>query len=115
MMKLVPTHSLLPYFYRCVTVAIEYYDGWCPCLKTPGSVLSPGPVASRQTMASARRPHTRARTAREPELSHEAQREAATGAEVYDIKLVYGPLRVAALEDHIVFNYGPRANRLTRW
>jgi hypothetical protein len=39
----------------------------------------------------------------------------ATGAEVYDIKLVYGPFRVAALEDHIVFNYGPRANRLTRW
>ena len=38
----------------------------------------------------------------------------ATGAAVYDIKLVYGPFRVAALEDHIVFNYGPRANRLTR-
>jgi hypothetical protein len=30
------------------------------------------------------------------------------GAEVYDIKLVYGPLRVAALEDHIVINFGPR-------
>jgi hypothetical protein len=39
----------------------------------------------------------------------------ATGAEVYDIKLVYGRFRVAALEDHIVINYGPRANRLTRW
>jgi hypothetical protein len=38
-----------------------------------------------------------------------------TGEEVYDIKLVYGPFRVAALEDHIVINYGPRANRLTRW
>lgn len=36
----------------------------------------------------------------------------ATGDEVYDIKLVYGPFRVAALEDHIVFNYGPRANGL---
>jgi hypothetical protein len=79
MMKLVPPHQVLPYFYRCVTVAIEYYDGWCPCLKTPGSVLSPGPVASRQTMASARRPRTRARTAREPELSHEAQKEAGRG------------------------------------
>jgi hypothetical protein len=36
----------------------------------------------------------------------------ATGAEVYDIKLVYGPFRVAALEDHIVINFGPRANCL---
>jgi hypothetical protein len=36
----------------------------------------------------------------------------ATGAEVYDIKLVYGPFRVAALEDHIVINFGPRANGL---
>ncbi|HXO97982.1 MAG TPA: hypothetical protein VN857_15445 [Chthoniobacterales bacterium] len=35
-----------------------------------------------------------------------------TGEEVYDIKLAYGPFRVAALEDHIVVNYGPRANRL---
>jgi hypothetical protein len=33
-----------------------------------------------------------------------------TGEEVYDIKLAYGPFRVAALEDHIVANYGPRAN-----
>jgi hypothetical protein len=33
-----------------------------------------------------------------------------TGEEVYDIKLYYGPFRVAALEDHIVINYGPRAN-----
>jgi hypothetical protein len=33
-----------------------------------------------------------------------------TGEEVYDIKLAYGPFRVAALEDHIVVNYGPRAN-----
>ena len=51
-MKLVPPHKVLPYFYRCVTVAIEYYDGWCPCLKTPGSVAPA---------------HTR-----EAELSHEA-------------------------------------------
>jgi hypothetical protein len=29
---------------------------------------------------------------------------------VYDIKLAYGPFRVAALEDDIVVNYGPRAN-----
>jgi hypothetical protein len=36
----------------------------------------------------------------------------ATGAEVYDIKLVYGLFRVAALEDHIVINFGPRANGL---
>ena len=36
----------------------------------------------------------------------------ATGAEVYDIKLVYGPFRVAALEDHIIINFGPRANGL---
>ncbi|MEY2609093.1 MAG: hypothetical protein QOH31_6990 [Verrucomicrobiota bacterium] len=35
-----------------------------------------------------------------------------TGEEVYDIKLAYGPFRVAALEDHIVVDYGPRANRL---
>ena len=35
-----------------------------------------------------------------------------TGEEVYDIKLAYGPFRVAALEDHIVVIYGPRANRL---
>jgi len=33
-----------------------------------------------------------------------------TGDEVYDIKLVYGPFRVAALEDHILINLGPRAN-----
>ena len=33
-----------------------------------------------------------------------------TGEEVYDIKLAYGPFRVAALEDDIVVNYGPRAN-----
>ena len=33
-----------------------------------------------------------------------------TGEEVYDIKLAYGPFRVAALEDHIVINYGPTAN-----
>jgi len=35
-----------------------------------------------------------------------------TGEEVYDIKLAYGPFRVAALEDHIVVNYGPIANGL---
>ena len=34
----------------------------------------------------------------------------ATGDEVYDIKLAYGPFRVAALEDHILINFGPRAN-----
>jgi hypothetical protein len=34
----------------------------------------------------------------------------ATGEEVYDIKLAYGPFRVAALEDDIVVNFGPRAN-----
>ena len=33
-----------------------------------------------------------------------------TGEEVYDIKLAYGPFRVAALEDDILINYGPRAN-----
>ena len=33
-----------------------------------------------------------------------------TGEEVYDIKLVYGPFRVAALKDDIVINFGPRAN-----
>jgi hypothetical protein len=33
-----------------------------------------------------------------------------TGEEVYDIKLVYGPFRVAALEDDILINFGPRAN-----
>jgi hypothetical protein len=33
-----------------------------------------------------------------------------TGEEVYDIKLVYGPFRVAALEDDILIKYGPRAN-----
>jgi len=36
----------------------------------------------------------------------------ATGDEVYDIKLAYGPFRVAALEDHIIINFGPRANGL---
>jgi hypothetical protein len=30
-----------------------------------------------------------------------------TGEEVYDIKLFYGPFRVAALEADIVINYGP--------
>ena len=34
----------------------------------------------------------------------------ATGDEVYDIKLAYGTFRVAALEDHILINFGPRAN-----
>jgi hypothetical protein len=38
-----------------------------------------------------------------------------TGEEVYDIKLAYGPFRVAALEDDIVVNYGPRDDRFTRW
>jgi hypothetical protein len=33
-----------------------------------------------------------------------------TGEQVYDIKLVYGPFRVAALEDHIVINFGSMAN-----
>jgi len=33
-----------------------------------------------------------------------------TGEEVYDIKLVYRPFRVAALEDDILINFGPRAN-----
>jgi len=33
-----------------------------------------------------------------------------TGEEVYDIELFYRPLRVAALEHHIVINFGPRAN-----
>ena len=33
-----------------------------------------------------------------------------TGEEVYDIKLAYGPFRVAALEDDILINYGPQAN-----
>ena len=33
-----------------------------------------------------------------------------TGEKVYDIKLVYGPFRVAALEADIVINFGPRAN-----
>ena len=33
-----------------------------------------------------------------------------TGEEVYDIKLAYGPFRVAALEDDILINYGPMAN-----
>ena len=32
-----------------------------------------------------------------------------TGEEVYDIKLVYRPFRVAALEDDILINFGPRA------
>jgi hypothetical protein len=32
----------------------------------------------------------------------------ATGEEVYDIKLAYGSLRVAALEGDIVINLGPR-------
>jgi hypothetical protein len=31
-----------------------------------------------------------------------------TGEEVYDIKLVYGPFRVAALEDDVVIKYRPR-------
>jgi hypothetical protein len=34
----------------------------------------------------------------------------ATDEEVYDIEVTYGPFRVAALEGHIVINYGPRAN-----
>jgi hypothetical protein len=33
-----------------------------------------------------------------------------TGEEVYDIKMAYGPFRVAALEDDILINYGPHAN-----
>jgi hypothetical protein len=33
-----------------------------------------------------------------------------TGEEVYDIKLAYGPFRVAALEDDILINYGRMAN-----
>jgi hypothetical protein len=33
-----------------------------------------------------------------------------TGEEVYDIKLVYGPFRVAALEADIVINYRPKTN-----
>ena len=33
-----------------------------------------------------------------------------TGEEVYDIKLSYGPFRVAAREDDILINYGPMAN-----
>jgi hypothetical protein len=33
-----------------------------------------------------------------------------TGEEVYDIKFVYRPFRVAALEDDILINFGPRAN-----
>ena len=33
-----------------------------------------------------------------------------TGEEVYDIRLAYGPFRVAALEDDILINYGPQAN-----
>jgi len=33
-----------------------------------------------------------------------------TGEEVYDIKLVYRPFRVAALKDDILINFGPRAN-----
>jgi hypothetical protein len=33
-----------------------------------------------------------------------------TGEKVYDIKLAYGHLRVAALEADIVINFGPRAN-----
>ena len=32
----------------------------------------------------------------------------ATGDEVYDIKLAYGPFRIAALEDDIVIKYRPR-------
>jgi hypothetical protein len=31
-----------------------------------------------------------------------------TGEKVYDIKLVYGPFRVAALEDDVVIKYRPR-------
>ena len=38
-----------------------------------------------------------------------------TGEEVYDIKMAYGPFRVAALEDDFVVNYGPRDDRFTRW
>ena len=34
----------------------------------------------------------------------------ATRDEVYDIKLAYGTFRVAALEDHILINFGTRAN-----
>jgi hypothetical protein len=33
-----------------------------------------------------------------------------TGEEVYDIELFYRPFRVAALEHHIVINFGPPAN-----
>jgi hypothetical protein len=33
-----------------------------------------------------------------------------TGEQIYDIKLIHGPFRVAALEDHILINYGPRVN-----
>jgi hypothetical protein len=36
----------------------------------------------------------------------------ATGDEVYDIKLAHGTFRVAALEDHILVNFGPRASSL---
>jgi hypothetical protein len=32
------------------------------------------------------------------------------GEKVYDIKLVYGPFRVAAHKDDILINFGPRAN-----
>ncbi len=32
------------------------------------------------------------------------------GEEVYDIKLAYGPFRVAALEDDILINHGRMAN-----
>jgi hypothetical protein len=35
-----------------------------------------------------------------------------TGEGVYDIKLAYGPFRVAALEDRILINFWPRANGL---
>ena len=38
--------------------------------------------------------------------------QSATGDAVYDIKLIYSPFRVAALEDHIVINFWPRANGL---
>jgi hypothetical protein len=35
-----------------------------------------------------------------------------TGEEVYDIKLAFGPFRVAALKDDILINYGPMANAI---
>jgi len=40
--------------------------------------------------------------------------QSATGDAVYDIKLIYSPFRVAALEDNIVFNYGPPGHLASR-